>query len=67
MIEIPAALAAFALSFLGLGFLWIGKLGGEAIVAALYLWLWVPSRNCRKSAGVNMHFLASPCSSDRRL
>ena len=39
MIEILAALTAFALSFLGLGFLWIGKLGGEAIVAALYLWL----------------------------
>ena len=39
MIETLAALAAFALSFLGLGFLWIGKLGGEVIVAALYLWL----------------------------
>ena len=39
MIESIAALAAFTLSFLGLGFLWIGKLGGEVIVAALYLWL----------------------------
>ncbi len=39
MIEIPAAIAAFTLSFLGLGSLWIGKLGGEVTVAALYLWL----------------------------
>ena len=39
MIETLAALAAFTLSFLGLGFLWIGKLGGEVMVAALYLWL----------------------------
>lgn len=39
MIEILATLTAFALSFLGLGFLWIGKISGEVIVAALYLWL----------------------------
>ena len=39
MIETLATLAAFALSFLGFGFLWIGKFSGEVIVAALYLWL----------------------------
>ncbi len=29
--------------------------------------LWAPSRNCRKSVGVNVHFLGSPFSSDQRL
>jgi len=39
MIELAGIVASAGLSFLGFGFLWIGKLAGEACVAALYLLL----------------------------
>ena len=35
----PVIALSFALSFLGFGFLWIGKLSGEAFIAVLYLLL----------------------------